>query len=127
MKKVLIITYLFPPVGGAGVQRTLKWTKYLPEFGWEPYVLTARNPSVPVYDKSLEAEMGKNLRIFRTRTLEIPYRLKRAAWNRAEELEIGSHAVLRPGGPAPGFRVRRQDRPPVGRRHRASAADAGRA
>ncbi|MFH1017344.1 MAG: hypothetical protein V1798_04070 [Pseudomonadota bacterium] len=45
MKGVLIITYVFPPVGGAGVRRTFKWTKNLPEFGWKPYVLTSCRPS----------------------------------------------------------------------------------
>ena len=40
MNKVLIITYYWPPSGGAGVQRWLKFSKYLPEFGWEPIILT---------------------------------------------------------------------------------------
>ncbi|MFH1017356.1 MAG: glycosyltransferase [Pseudomonadota bacterium] len=84
MKKILIITYVFPPVGGAGVQRTLKWTKYLPEFGWKPYVLTASNPSVPVFDDSLAAEIPKDLPITRTRTFELPYRMRRSVWNQAE-------------------------------------------
>lgn len=84
MKKVLIVTYVFPPVGGAGVQRTLKWTKYLPEFGWEPFVLTCSNPSVPVFDEALEREIPKDLHIYRTRTFEPPYKVKRVAWGKAE-------------------------------------------
>ena len=40
---VLMIAYYFPPMGGAGVQRTLKFVKYLPEFGWQPHVLTVRD------------------------------------------------------------------------------------
>lgn len=43
MKKVLIVSYFYPPIGGVGTVRTLKFTKYLPEFGWSPYVLTIKN------------------------------------------------------------------------------------
>lgn len=43
MKKVLVISYFYPPLGGVGIIRTLKFTKYLPEFGWMPYVLTIKN------------------------------------------------------------------------------------
>src|SRR5215467_8305543 len=46
-RRVLFIAYTFPPVGGAGVQRTTKFVKYLPQFGWNASVLTASNPSVP--------------------------------------------------------------------------------
>lgn len=53
MKKVLIITYYWPPSGGAGVQRWLKFVKYLPEFGWEPVVYTPENPEAPSIDNSL--------------------------------------------------------------------------
>jgi glycosyltransferase involved in cell wall biosynthesis len=52
-KKVLIITYYWPPSGGSGVQRWLKFVKYLPQFGWEPYVFTPQNPSFPMKDESL--------------------------------------------------------------------------
>ncbi|MBK8499439.1 MAG: hypothetical protein IPL52_11650 [Flavobacteriales bacterium] len=44
MKRVLIITYYWPPNGGAGVQRWLKMSKYLPQFGWQPVVYTPSNP-----------------------------------------------------------------------------------
>ncbi len=73
MKKVLIITYYWPPSGGAGVQRWLKFAKYLPEFGIEPYVLTV-DPgfaSYPQTDKSLEEEIPGNLKVFKTRSLEV--------------------------------------------------------
>ena len=39
MKKVLVIAFIFPPLGGSGVQRTLNFVKYLPEFAWQPYVV----------------------------------------------------------------------------------------
>ncbi len=76
MKKVLVITYYFPPAGGAGVQRTLKFVKYLREFGWDPIVLTARNADYPVYDRSLFAELPPDLTIYRAPIVE-PYRLYR--------------------------------------------------
>jgi glycosyltransferase involved in cell wall biosynthesis len=52
-KKVLIITYYWPPSGGSGVQRWLKFVKYLPQFGVEPYVFTPENPSFAIQDESL--------------------------------------------------------------------------
>ncbi|MFN3840670.1 MAG: glycosyltransferase family 4 protein [Cyclobacteriaceae bacterium] len=52
-KQVLIITYYWPPSGGSGVQRWLKFVKYLPQFGWEPVVFTPENPSFEVKDESL--------------------------------------------------------------------------
>lgn len=52
-KRVLIITYYWPPSGGSGVQRWLKFTKYLPQFGWEPIVFTPENPSFELKDESL--------------------------------------------------------------------------
>jgi len=51
--KVLIITYYWPPSGGSGVQRWLKFVKYLPQLGWTPYVFTPENPSFSMKDESL--------------------------------------------------------------------------
>lgn len=51
--KVLIITYYWPPSGGSGVQRWLKFVKYLPQVGWQPYVFTPENPSFDIKDPSL--------------------------------------------------------------------------
>jgi len=56
MKKVLVVTYYWPPSGGPGVQRVLKFCKYLPEFGWEPIVLTVQDGEYPAIDKSLLEE-----------------------------------------------------------------------
>jgi glycosyltransferase involved in cell wall biosynthesis len=66
MKRVLVIAYFFPPLGGAGVQRTLKHVKYLPEFGWEPVVLTTSSRSYPALDPSLEAEIPPGVPVIRT-------------------------------------------------------------
>src|SRR5690606_24179404 len=57
MKKVLIITYYWPPSGGSGVQRWLKFAKYLPSYGWEPHVFTPENPSFGVRDPSLQRDV----------------------------------------------------------------------
>lgn len=56
-KKVLIIAYYWPPSGGSGVQRWLKFVKYLPQFGVKPYVFTPENPSAPVQDLSLSKDI----------------------------------------------------------------------
>ena len=52
MKRVLILTYYWPPSGGAGVQRWLKFAKYLPELGWKPIIYTPLNPESPAEDQS---------------------------------------------------------------------------
>ena len=68
MNKALIITYYWPPSGGAGVQRWLKFAKYLPEFGWEPVILTVneKDAAYPVVDNSLEKEITGNIKVYRT-------------------------------------------------------------
>ena len=65
MKKALIITYYWPPSGGAGVQRWLKFVKYLREFGWEPIVFTPANPESPELDPSLENDIPSGTKIIR--------------------------------------------------------------
>ncbi len=64
-KKVLIITYYWPPAGGSGVQRWLKFVKYLGDFNIEPVIYTVDNPSYPILDKSLESEIPKGLEILK--------------------------------------------------------------
>lgn len=75
-KKILIITYYFPPSGGAGVQRCLKFVKYLPEFGWQPVVLTVKDADYPAYDESLLSEVPEDVPVYRTKIFE-PYQLYR--------------------------------------------------
>jgi glycosyltransferase involved in cell wall biosynthesis len=72
MKKVLIITYYWPPSGGAGVQRWLKFAKYLPESGWEPIILTV-DPvfaAYPVTDDSLTNELPLSLKVHKTQAID---------------------------------------------------------
>lgn len=68
MNKVLIVTYYWPPSGGAGVQRWLKFSKYLPEFGWEPIILTVapEYAAYPVTDLSLKDDLPLALRVYTT-------------------------------------------------------------
>ena len=63
--KVLLITYYWPPAGGSGVQRWLKFVKYLPEFGIAPVVYTVNNPDYAIEDASLISEIPKNLEVLR--------------------------------------------------------------
>ncbi len=65
MKKVLIITYYWPPSGGAGVQRWVKFVKYLRDFGWEPIIYIPENPHYPILDKSFEKDLPENLQIIK--------------------------------------------------------------
>lgn len=73
-KKVLIVTYYWPPAGGPGVQRWLKFVKYLPEFGIEPIVYIPENPTYPIVDDQLVSEVSKEVVILKQKIKE-PYRL----------------------------------------------------
>jgi len=77
-RRALLISYHFPPVGGAGVQRPAKFAKYLGRFGWDVSVLVAENPSVPVLDASLVGDIPANVVIERAKTLEPGYWLKKS-------------------------------------------------
>ena len=74
MKKVLIITYYWPPAGGPGVQRWLKFVKYLKDFDIEPVVYVPENPHYPFIDQSLEEEVPKNIEVVKRKIFE-PYAL----------------------------------------------------
>lgn len=73
-RRVLIITYYWPPSGGSGVQRWLKFAKYLPESGWEPVIFTPENPDFDLRDESLEKEVPKQLEVIKFPIWE-PYQL----------------------------------------------------
>jgi glycosyltransferase involved in cell wall biosynthesis len=64
-KKVLIIAYYWPPSGGSGVQRWLKFVKYLAQLGWEPYVFTPENPSFAIRDESLLKDVPSEAEVIR--------------------------------------------------------------
>ncbi len=63
--KVLVITYYWPPAGGSGVQRWLKFVKYLPEFGVTPVVFTVKDPEYAVCDESLKNEVADELEVLK--------------------------------------------------------------
>lgn len=65
MRKVLVIAYYFPPLGWSGVQRTLKFAKYLRDFDWEPIVVTVGKTKFSILDESLEDELPKDINIIR--------------------------------------------------------------
>lgn len=65
MQKVLIITYYWPPAGGPGVQRWLKFVKYLQDYEVEPIVYIPDNPNYPIIDESFVDEIPKNIKIYK--------------------------------------------------------------
>ena len=73
-KKILIITYYWPPAGGPGVQRWLKFVKYLPDFGIQPVVYIPDNPTYPIVDENLINEVSDKAIILRNKIFE-PYQL----------------------------------------------------
>ena len=84
MKRVLIISYYFPPMGAGGVQRTLKFVRYLPDFGWEPIVLTVKDVLYHARDESLLEEV-KDRTIIRTESFD-PQRLVQR-WRRKTDTQ----------------------------------------
>lgn len=82
MKRVLIISYYWPPTGGSGVQRWVKFAKYLPEEDWQPVIYTPENPEQLAVDASLEAEVPSEAEVIRTRITE-PYALYKKVLRRS--------------------------------------------
>lgn len=74
MRKVLVITYYWPPAGGPGVQRWLKFVKYLRDFGIEPIVYVPKNPNYPIQDDSLMNEIPEGVKLY-AHPIKEPYRL----------------------------------------------------
>ncbi|MBQ9660771.1 MAG: glycosyltransferase [Bacteroidales bacterium] len=76
MKRLLIITYYWPPTGGSGVQRWVKFSKYLPQSGWQPVVYTPENPEQLARDESLLSDIPACAEVIKTRITE-PYEIYR--------------------------------------------------
>lgn len=74
MKKVLIISYYWPPAGGPGVQRWLKFVKYLPDFNIEPIVYVPENATYPILDPDLEKDIRKDVQILK-HPIKEPYKI----------------------------------------------------
>ncbi len=96
LKKVLIISYYFPPSGGPGVQRILKFVKYLPSFGWEPVVLTVKDGDFPARDESLLNEIPANIKVYRTKIFE-PYDLYRNMTGKKKNTAIDVENINKEG------------------------------
>jgi glycosyltransferase involved in cell wall biosynthesis len=79
-RKLLIISYLFPPVGGVGVQRALSLAKHLPGQGFDVHVLHARNAAGPVHDPALLKNIPANVHIHGTFTPELPFHFRQKLW-----------------------------------------------
>ncbi len=90
-RKVLVVAYYFPPMGLSGVQRTLKFVKYFPEFGWHPTVLTVEPHGYVARDESLLQELsGKPVEIIRTSTAG-PGRI----WKKGEIVDLPPERIRR--------------------------------
>ncbi|WP_178985089.1 glycosyltransferase family protein [Winogradskyella helgolandensis] len=90
-KKVLIITYYWPPAGGPGVQRWLKFVKYLPEFGIEPIVYCPENPNYPIMDESLVNEIPDTITILK-QPINEPYGLA-SVFSKGKSNKISSGVI----------------------------------
>jgi len=89
LKKVLIITYYWPPSGGVAVQRWVKMSKFLREFGWEPVIYTAENAEMPVVDHSLEASIPEGITVIKLPIWE-PYDLYKRFLGYKKQEKIGA-------------------------------------
>jgi glycosyltransferase involved in cell wall biosynthesis len=109
MRKVLLITYMFPPSGGVGVQRALAYARYLPEHGCKLTVIAARHSAMPVSDPSLLAAVPESVGVVRAFNPEPPYAVREKVWkhlappHRASgSVRAGSRGLL--GGVKAGLR-----------------------
>jgi glycosyltransferase involved in cell wall biosynthesis len=118
-RRVLVLAYYFPPVGGAGVQRTLKFVKYLAELGWDATVISTRSRAYGARDESLVEEVPPNTRVVRTAALPLARYLGYALY-RARLMRLRAFVLWPDGGLgwmpfafAAALRSARRDRPDV--------------
>ncbi len=94
MPKALIVAYYFPPIGGGGTQRTLKFTRYLPDFGWEPYVLTVKNRKHVVSDESLLQQLPPSVPVHTSRAILPAQMLRGILGHNPQQQKSGSRDGL---------------------------------
>ena len=94
MKKVLVISYYWPPAGGVSVLRSLKIVKYLREFGWEPIVYTASNAHYPYIDVQNKKDLPQNLTVLKRPIVE-PFRLFKIITGRKKTDSLNSIVQVR--------------------------------
>jgi len=91
-KRVLIITYYWPPSGGVAVQRVLKFTKYLRDFNWEPVIYTVSNGEFPEIDYSLMSEIPEGVEVLKTKIWE-PYSLYKLITGKKKKVGIHRNEI----------------------------------
>jgi glycosyltransferase involved in cell wall biosynthesis len=98
MEKVLIATYYWPPSGGPGVQRWLKFARYLPQFGYQPVILTVDPDfaTYPIRDDSLLSQVPDGTNVHTTRTSE-PYALYKRIMGKKQVPYSGFANETKPG------------------------------
>lgn len=94
MKKVLIITYYWPPAGGISLHRCLKFAKYLPQFGWEPVVFTAKDAQYPYFDESNFKDIPEGITILKYPIVE-PFNLFKKVSGRKKEESLNNIVHVR--------------------------------
>jgi glycosyltransferase involved in cell wall biosynthesis len=88
-KKILILTYYWPPSGGTGVQRWLHFTRYLKELGWDPIIFTPSNPEAPVQDSKLLAQIPEGIEVLKLPIWEPTQLYMRLNGNKGKQLQTG--------------------------------------
>jgi glycosyltransferase involved in cell wall biosynthesis len=96
MQHVLVVTYYFPPSGGPGVQRVLKFITYLRQFGWQPVVLTVKDADYPARDESLLNEIPADVPVYRTAIFE-PYDVYRKLTGKKPGTPVDVNTIPKPG------------------------------
>ena len=93
-----MVSYLFPPMGGIGVQRALSLAKYLPQCGFEVHVLKATNAGGPVRDPQLVRQIPATVRVHEAFTPEIPFALRQKIWAKLSSGKAAAAGAGKPGG-----------------------------
>ena len=88
-KKILILSYYWPPSGGTGVQRWLHFSRYLEELGWEPIIYTPLNPEAPVQDPKLAALVGPKTKVIKRPIWEPTSLYKSLSGKKGKQLHTG--------------------------------------
>ena len=96
MKRVLIIVYYWPPSGGAGVQRWLKFAKYLPNYNWQPVIYTPENPDFKLQDENLLSEIPSEAEVIK-RPIWEPYSAYRKLFGKSEEKDLSTGVMKKEG------------------------------
>jgi glycosyltransferase involved in cell wall biosynthesis len=99
-RRVAIITYFFPPLGGVGVQRVLKWATYLPRFGWQATIITPRDPGYEITDPDLGRDTPTDIEVHRSFILE-PTRVLRRLVRLVRQSRAGHPEAASPSEAAP--------------------------